>query len=68
MDIDWLAMLWDKEANGLLLIGREMRQISGISEQNAVNTALLELMHRRPNQISNCGLAGKGVENSTPHG
>ena len=44
-------MIWDKGANTLLLTGTEMRQISGISEKNAVNTALLELMHRRPDQI-----------------
>lgn len=66
-DGDWPAMIWDKGANTLLLTGTEMRQISGISEQNAVNTALLELMHRRPDQILTLWTGWQGCgEQHTP--
>ena len=52
--VGWLGMTWDKGANTILITGTEMRQIPGILEQHAVNTAFLELTHRGHIERSHC--------------
>lgn len=54
----WLAMIRDKGAHAISLTGTAVTQISDISEQSAVNTALLELTHRVQIECS-CGGTGQ---------